>query len=79
VVCKFVLKKNFYATNGYIMLQFRIYSATQLNEKPGIIVHNTKMIPLETSLLKFSIWLLLVILLTANKEGPEFPKCKMTK
>lgn len=49
--CKFVLRKKnlliFYDTTGYIMLQFRIYSAAHLNEKPGIIVHNTKMFPLE--------------------------------
>lgn len=42
--CKFVFKKNIYIydTTGFIMLQFRIYSAAHLNQKPGICVYGAK-------------------------------------
>lgn len=48
--CKFVFKKKkkIYDTTGFIMLQFRIYSAAHLNQKPGICVCGAKKIfPLE--------------------------------
>lgn len=31
-----------YDTTGFIMLQFRIYSAAHLNQKPGICVYGAK-------------------------------------
>lgn len=36
------LKKKIYDTTGFIMLQFRIYSAAHLNQKPGICVCGAK-------------------------------------
>lgn len=43
------LKKIFYNTTGYSMLQFRINSAAHLNQKPGISIYGAKMFPLEPS------------------------------
>lgn len=42
-----------YDTTGFIMLQFRIYSAAHLNQKPGICVYGAKSFQLNQP---FEVW-----------------------